>query len=386
MKFERILSPLIIVIILISIYQAYNIYAENETPVPVTQQAPLQNVPSETTPLSPLENTSVIPPAEGTHPLPAAESTALPLIELTAMIPSGEGTFFIQMPSERKKVLVGTDKCISCHESQHAQWSKTIHARWKKSFIPAEKVKEEKRIDCEACHGPGSLHINNTKERLFITSYGPMSKDTREEQNNSCTVCHNKGSLVYWNDNIHGKTMTCTECHQVMKNVTVKYLLKQQSIKETCFKCHAEKKSKAVHSPHLSQDGAQDGAKMSCTTCHSPHGSDTPGLLKASSVNENCFSCHSDKRGPYLFDHLPVQENCLLCHDAHSSINRRLLKMRQPYLCLECHTNLPKDLPGNIDAHDVLNPASRFTYNRGCTNCHPMIHGSTHPSGAGLQR
>ncbi|HZX48823.1 MAG TPA: cytochrome c3 family protein, partial [Nitrospirota bacterium] len=105
-----------------------------------------------------------------------------------------------------------------------------------------------------------------------------------------------------------------------------------------------------------------------------------------SSVNENCFKCHADKRGPYLFDHLPVQENCLLCHVPHSSINRPLLKMRQPFLCLECHSNLPVKGSGMPDAHDVMNPKSRFTYNKGCTNCHPMIHGSRHPSGARLQR
>ncbi|MBI5193886.1 MAG: DmsE family decaheme c-type cytochrome [Nitrospirae bacterium] len=378
MNFERILTPLIIVIIIISIYQAYNIHAENETP----QETPQQAVTEVTKPLPPAENTSAIPPAEGTQPMPTMETSALPPIELTTLIIPKEGAFMIPPPPDRKKGFVGAEKCISCHEKQHTQWSKTIHARWKKSFIPAGKEKEEKRIDCETCHGPGSLHINNTKERLFIISYGPMSKDTREEQNNSCIICHNQGSLFYWNDNMHGKTMTCTECHQVMKNVTMKNLLKQTSIKETCLKCHAEKKSKAMHSPHLSQDEG----KMSCSTCHSPHGSDTPGLLRSSSVNENCLSCHSDKRGPYLFDHLPVQENCLLCHDAHSSINSRLLKMRQPYLCLECHTNLPKNLPDNIDAHDVLNPKSRFTYNRGCMNCHPMIHGSRHPSGAGLQR
>lgn len=370
MKFERILTPLIIAICILSIYQAYNIYAENDSPNEALQQLGAEG----THPLPASESSGAIPAKEEMQPLPLAESTALPATELTALIVPKEGTFLIPRPPERKQELVGTEKCRGCHEAAYIEWSKTIHAKWTRSFVTPEKVKGS-RIECETCHGPGSLHIKDNHNRLFLTSFGPLSMDTREEKNAVCIGCHNKGGLYYWNDSIHGKAMTCIECHQVMKNITEKNLLKKASINEICFKCHAQKKAMAIHSPHLSQDEA----KLSCSTCHSPHGSDTPGLLRASSINENCYSCHEDKRGPYLFDHLPVQENCLLCHDAHSSMNRWLLKMRQPFLCLECHTNLPAN-------HDVLNPQSRYTYNRGCTNCHPMIHGSRHPSGAGLQR
>lgn len=378
MNFERILTPLIIAVFILSIYQTYNIYADNNSHGETARQTGTEG----TYKLPASENTGAIPHAEGTLPLPVAESTALPAIELTTLIRPREGTYFISVPPERKREAAGTDSCRRCHEAQYVQWSQTIHAKWATSFAPSEKTKEEHKIGCESCHGPGSLHIKDTKELLFITTFGPLSKDTREEQNAVCIKCHRKGSLYYWNNGIHGKTMTCTECHQVMKNTGTKNSLKMTSVREICYKCHAQKKSQTTHSPHLSQDEA----KMSCLSCHAPHGSDTPGLLKASSVNENCFICHSDKRGPYLFDHLPVQENCLLCHDAHFSMNRRLLKEREPYLCLECHTNLPVNLPSNIDAHDVLNPKNRFTYNRGCTNCHPMIHGSRHPSGAALQR
>jgi len=282
----------------------------------------------------------------------------------------------------KKALVVGMDKCRECHEDTSVQWDNTIHAKWKPSFIKPEKAKVVKKTDCETCHGPGSLHIDDPKSRMNIISFGPQSYNTRGEQNAVCLNCHEKGGLYHWKGNIHGRNLRCTDCHNVMNNLSERGLLNGTSERDICLRCHVQKKKDILRSPHLSHDEA----KMTCSTCHAPHGSDTPGILSESSVNENCFKCHADKRGPYLFDHLPVQENCLLCHVPHSSMNRALLKMRQPFLCLECHSNLPVKGAGMPDAHDVLNPKNRYTYNKGCTNCHPMIHGSRHPSGARLQR
>ncbi len=423
MNIGKIFSPLIALVIALLIYQSYNIYAENEPGegVVVEETAPLAPVegtsplpPGEGTvpaaestegtvpiivpmpvPLAPLtlpvaaplalpgvEGAMPLPSMEGTEPLPPAEGTAPPLIEIPVPVhPPKEEMFWLSPPSERKKEYVGTEKCLTCHATQHDKWSKTLHAKWQPSFTPPEKAKKA-RIECETCHGPGSLHIENDKERLFITTFGPQSKDTREEQNAVCLTCHNKGGLYYWDGGTHGRTQRCVDCHQVMEKTSEKNLLSRSSEKELCLRCHLQKKAQTLRSPHLSQDAA----KMTCSTCHAPHGSDTPGLLSASSVNENCYRCHADKRGPYLFDHFPVQENCLLCHDPHASANKALLKVRQPFLCLECHSNLPNTLPSNADPHRVLDSGGRYTYNKGCINCHPMIHGSRHPSGARLQR
>lgn len=348
--------------------------AEASVPAPTVEAAEV---------IPPGDSSGLLPPAESTAPLPPAESTQpIPTPDFSGPLLPSEGTFLIQTPFVKKALLVGMDKCRECHKDTSVQWDNTIHAKWKPSLLKPEKAKDVKKTDCETCHGPGSLHINDPKNRMNIISFGAKSFNTRGEQNAVCINCHEKGGVYYWKGNIHGRNLLCTDCHHVMDNITKRSLLNDTSERDICLRCHVQKKKDLLRSPHLSHDEA----KMTCSTCHAPHGSDTPGILSASSVNEICFKCHADKRGPYLFDHLPVQENCLLCHVPHSSMNRPLLKMRQPFLCLECHSNLPVKGAGMPDAHDVMNPRSRYTFNKGCTNCHPMIHGSRHPSGARLQR
>jgi len=78
----------------------------------------------------------------------------------------------------------------------------------------------------------------------------------------------------------------------------------------------------------LSEDGGDmplpEGA-MSCDDCHNPHGSLTSPLLKTNTVNETCYQCHAEKRGPFLFEHAPVRESCLNCHTPHGSNQATLL-------------------------------------------------------------
>ena len=56
-----------------------------------------------------------------------------------------------------------------------------------------------------------------------------------------------------------------------------------------------------------------------------------------SSVAEACTSCHTEMRGPVLWEHTPVRENCATCHDPHGSSNDRMLVVRQPMVCQRCH-------------------------------------------------
>jgi DmsE family decaheme c-type cytochrome len=105
-------------------------------------------------------------------------------------------------------------------------------------------------------------------------------------------------------------------------------------------------------------------------------------MLVASSANETCYSCHAEKRGPFLWEHMPVTENCSNCHDPHGSNKEKMLKVARPRLCQQCHPTAH----GGTTARPSDLATSRFVYNRSCQNCHFNIHGSNHPAGAFFTR
>jgi DmsE family decaheme c-type cytochrome len=126
---------------------------------------------------------------------------------------------------------------------------------------------------------------------------------------------------------------------------------------------------------------------MECWDCHNPHGTFAPTWRMASrprmveqtaASDEACLKCHTDKRGPFVYEHAPTAvEGCESCHYPHGSTNGRLL--RRPVmltLCLECHNGggTGTRLAGvDIQSaqHNLLDPK----YQR-CTTCHVRIHGS----------
>jgi DmsE family decaheme c-type cytochrome len=85
-----------------------------------------------------------------------------------------------------------------------------------------------------------------------------------------------------------------------------------------------------------------------------------------------CFTCHADKRGPFVFEHEPVKvEGCESCHTPHGSPNTHLLKVSTVnLLCLSCHTTSFANAPGAPSFH---NQAAQY---QACTLCHVQVHGS----------
>jgi DmsE family decaheme c-type cytochrome len=127
--------------------------------------------------------------------------------------------------------------------------------------------------------------------------------------------------------------------------------------------------------------------KVKCTSCHNPHGALSPAMVNAESIKELCTTCHADKRGPFMFEHPPVEESCLNCHNPHGSRSVKLLNEKVPNLCQDCHDasshpGTMYDADNNFKPPASGSPNSRFIA-RSCLNCHNEIHGSNSPAGRG---
>ena len=80
---------------------------------------------------------------------------------------------------------------------------------------------------------------------------------------------------------------------------------------------------------------------INCSDCHNVHGSALPKQVRASATQDAvCFKCHTDKQGPFVYEHAPVKvDGCVSCHSVHGGPNAHMLKLSQVnLLCLQCHT------------------------------------------------
>ncbi len=260
--------------------------------------------------------------------------------------------------------------CAVCHEEQATALKATAHGR-------TGVASWDGVSGCESCHGPGAAHVQagGTKESIRNPGLLPAN-----DLNAICLTCHERGDRSHWIGSAHeGRGLACTSCHSIHHSASpaTKLLVKKTEF-ETCTTCHLKRKASLFRSAHMPMREGQ----ITCTSCHNPHGSNGPSMLKQFSVNENCYSCHAERRAPFLWEHPPVKENCTTCHDPHGSLHPRLLVAKIPRLCQQCHdeTRHPTQPYSDASTAPEFFPNSRM-FDRGCVNCHSQIHGSNHPAG-----
>jgi DmsE family decaheme c-type cytochrome len=271
-----------------------------------------------------------------------------------------------QVPSSTAK-LVGEATCLTCHEAQKAGYVNSPHHRAMDPRTPGAQQ------SCETCHGPGSEHAADP----LHNKVKDFTKLPADQVNATCTTCHNRGEHALWDGSTHeARGLACTSCHSVHDAKSEKAQLKAKTQIELCGTCHRDKVLKLQKTAHMP---VREG-KLECTSCHNPHGSTSPKMLKVGdSVTELCTSCHAEKRGPFLWEHAPVREGCVTCHDPHGSSNERMLVAKLPMLCQRCHVSSRH--PATIYDQTQLAGVSNRLLSRACVNCHAAIHGSNHPAG-----
>ncbi len=259
--------------------------------------------------------------------------------------------------------------CATCHQEQADAFKATPHGK-------TEAKTWDGIAGCESCHGPGAAHIEGGGDKSKIRNPDHLPA---AELNAICLTCHERGDRSHWSGSAHeGRGLACTSCHSIHHAAPATKLLAKKTEFETCTTCHLKRKASLFRSAHMPMREGQ----ITCTSCHNPHGSNGPSMLKQFSVNENCYSCHAERRAPMLWEHPPVKESCTTCHDPHGSLHPRLLVAKVPRLCQQCHdeTRHPTQPYSDASASPEFFPNSRM-FDRGCVNCHSMIHGSNHPAG-----
>ena len=273
--------------------------------------------------------------------------------------------------------FVGSAVCRTCHPDVWQNFFKNPHYR---SIASGSEAPE--RPGCEGCHGPGKAHVEARGGKATIIAFSELQPKQVLE---NCLTCHSK-DFTRANIRRSSHTMSdvvCTSCHSIHRSPTPKFLLAKTQA-NLCYDCHNQVRAQfSMPFKHRVNEGV-----MQCSDCHNPHGtqaptwrmSSRPRMVEQAQANEQpCLKCHTEVRGPFLFEHAAVRvEGCESCHAPHGSTNARLLRRPVVFtLCLECHNgagNFGRQGDGialQSPSHNLADPSFQ-----NCTACHVRIHGS----------
>ena len=258
---------------------------------------------------------------------------------------------------------MGSEGCADCHDGIAKNFPKSPHS----PMVSDSKLPLDKR-GCEGCHGPGNIH--QADENAEVISFRKMSP---KESSAACLRCHAQTlSANHWQKTEHARAdLSCVSCHQIhtdtdpaleahaikrgktkdprsvmfVAKVDKKAMLKADEA-TLCGQCHA---STLGEFRGMNHHPVPEG-RLVCSDCHSVHAS-KDSKIKQDSIKGKCVTCHTEKAGPFVYEHDPVAgftgNGCQECHRPHGSNNPQMLNSVTRGLCAQCHTDkLAQHYPG----------------------------------------
>ncbi len=247
-------------------------------------------------------------------------------------------------------------KCNGCHTT---------------GFNPETYEFSEYGIGCEACHGPGSQHVETrrmTKESLCLPCHvgdqpNPDKDIILSYKNSVCGQCHSRGQQVQ--DNEHMQTsfnfplnytpgddlpadyqpmtrekdkkgkhwwgiglsknrhqefadFSVSNHNRALELLKAKHTGERGELKDACLHCHSADYRLAPTERKPTLETAQMG--LSCVVCHEPHGKDRqPGSSQIGP--HRCGLCHADSISISAAEtgrpHMPCPPSAASCADCH---------------------------------------------------------------------
>lgn len=229
-----------------------------------------------------------------------------------------------------------TSLCLSCHSkgvkdsgSRHAALDMgcdTCHITHK----TGEAGKKEFEFHLTKSPPALCLDCHDAGDKQLATAHHDQPFATAD-----CATCHDPhdseaAKLIRPNAHPPFAGGMCESCHQPAKEG--KIVLNEEGKFPLCYGCHDEvqKQVEGAKNPHPAF-----AAVDTCTTCHNPHASSYPRLLRGPQ-SEVCATCHERDKGEVL--HGPYQNGeCANCHEPHGGERARLLRAETNTLCMGCH-------------------------------------------------
>jgi len=223
---------------------------------------------------------------------------------------------------------IGADVCKGCHTSKHTNWLTTRHKDaytnlkayegganannpvclachtvgfgQEGGFVDEQTTPGMGGVQCESCHGPGSLHVQGGGDKTKILGY-PKALAAQV-----CGKCHTGSHQPHYDEWLQSK-------HVDIEPHVASYF-QQGRYADRCGICHSAQVKLAVLEEQPLPDAKTLEFAVPCAMCHSPH--------KATGN-----------------DPAPRQG-----HDSQLRFTTSSLDVTKPNLCGQCHTRRDDDV------------------------------------------
>lgn len=192
-------------------------------------------------------------------------------------------------------------QCFTCHNAVMERLT-TSKERYKKPYPIG--------INCESCHGPGELHILQSKGmKIDLPSENALTivnpaKLSSQRQIDVCRQCHLQGKV--WVQHDENDWFDFRPGMLLAENRSI---YSPAATHKEAFKV-----ANSAYRLSLSRCFKDSHGATTCSTCHDSH-----GMIKAASVDynrQNCQKCHPPASLPgksSKFDH-SATDDCTPCH------------------------------------------------------------------------
>jgi DmsE family decaheme c-type cytochrome len=253
--------------------------------------------------------------------------------------------------------------CLDCHEDYDTGLEATAH-RLSSDALDGQGA----RVTCTDCHVGDERHWEEDAEAYRMPDFTQIDASTAAHLCSSCHQSAHQQNLL--EKNVHSANdVSCSACHSVHGSTRTGLLKEAES--GLCLGCHTKVAGQfAKPFRHPVNDEI-----VKCSECHMTL-DETRTELSFNGTGV-CLECHAEFEGPFPFEHQAALDystdegGCLACHDPHGSYLPRLLK--QPYeaphfqLCAQCHS---------VPRHNLNSMHGTQWSGVPCSDCHTDIHGS----------
>jgi len=260
-----------------------------------------------------------------------------------------------------------TDECMSCHNG-YSEYD--TNAENKFGVIA-------QGIDCERCHGPGSVHVHLKESGVIIDTskyfdysiVNPRALE-RDKQLDVCQRCHLQGITILNDDKTFKSFQPGMNLQDVMNVFLPRYtdsdqrfLMASQADKMRQSQCFQKSDMTCItcHNPHISVlQTSEDWWQTKCLQCHTaPKTICNASNSHRNNKGNNCVACHMPWSESIDIPHVKIHDHKIRVH-----INKVNPTAISQFIKLECVTqSSPSYLlqaQGYLSFYEEYTPAPVF--------------------------